>query len=211
VPHPLARPGLARQRVGGPGTHVTDSELRSVYGFRVPTGLKRYYGTGQLHYITCSCYRRRQMLATQRRRNAFCRVLEEVRQKYGFVVVGYVVMPEHFHLLMSEPEIGDPSKVMQVLKQRVARRLLRRRKPFDWLLWEEREDDRQFWQTRFYDFNVWSKGKRIEKLNYMHANPVRRKVERPELWAWSSYRAHVLGEEGLVHVSLSWPEKKRAA
>jgi putative transposase len=195
-----------------PCAFVTDCFFPQRYVFGVPTGLKRYYGTGQLHYITCSCYRRRQLLATPRPRTAFARILEEVRQKFRFVVVGYVVMPEHFHLLMSEPEVGDPSKVMQVLKQRVARRLLRKRRPFDWLLWEEREDDRQFWQRRFYDFNVWSKSKRVEKLNYMHANPVRRKlVERPELWAWSSYRAHALGEEGLVHVNLSWPEKKRAA
>ncbi len=177
----------------------------------MPTGLKRYYGTGQLHYITCSCYRRRQLLGTPRRRTAFARVLEEVRQKYGFVVVGYVVMPEHFHLLMSEPEVGDPSKVMQVLKQRVARKLLPRRKRFDWL-WQETEDDRVFWQTRFYDFNVWSKRKRMEKLNYMHFNPVRRRlVDRPELWVWSSYRAYAWGEEGVVEVGLSWPVRNRAA
>ena len=101
---------------------------------------------------------------------------------------------------------------MQVLKQRVARRLLRSRRRFDWLLWEEREDDRQFWQTRFYDFNVWSKRKRIEKLNYIHLNPVRRRlVDRPELWAWSSYRAYALGEKGRVEVGLSWPVSKRAA
>ena len=177
----------------------------------MPTGLKRLYGTGHLHYITCSCYRRRPLLRTARRRNVFARVLEEVRRKYGFVVVGYVVMPEQFHQLMSEPEVGDPSKVMQVLKQRVARRLLPRSRRFDWL-WREEEGDRAFWQTRFYDFNVWSRRKRIEKLNYMHMNPVRRKlVERPEHWPWSSYRDYALGEKGVVQVGLEWPQWKRAA
>jgi putative transposase len=73
----------------------------------VPKGLKRYYGEGHLHFITCSCDRRRALLGTGRRRDAFLRILEEVRQRYGFAVVGYVVMPEHFHLLMSEPEEGD--------------------------------------------------------------------------------------------------------
>ena len=177
----------------------------------MPTGLKRYYATGHLHYITCSCYRRRALLGTPRRRTAFARLLEEVRQRYRFVVVGYVVMPEHFHLLMSEPEIGDPSMVMKVLKQRVARRLLRRRRPGEWLCKED-DDDRQFWQRRFYDFNVWSKRKRMEKLNYMHWNPVRRKlVERPEHWPWSSYRTYLLGEKGLVEVGLSWPVNRKAA
>ena len=77
----------------------------------MPSGLKRFYGANHLHYITCSCYRRRPLLATPRRRDAFLRVLEQVRQKYDFTVVGYVVMPEHFHLLISEPEQGDPSVV----------------------------------------------------------------------------------------------------
>ena len=167
---------------------------------------------GHLHFITCSCYRRRKLLGTARRRDAFCRILEEVRQKFGFVVVGYVVMPEHFHLLMSEPERGDPSKVMQVLKQRVAHRLLRRRRAGQGTLWEEEPDERQFWQRRFYDFNVWSRRKRVEKLRYMHSNPVRRKlVSRADHWAWSSYRTYALGEKGRVTVSLSLPLKKMAA
>jgi REP element-mobilizing transposase RayT len=43
------------------------------------------------------------------------------------VIVGYVVMPEHIHLLVSEPERGTPSTVMQVVQQRFARRVLRRK------------------------------------------------------------------------------------
>ena len=63
----------------------------------MPTGLKRFYGAHHLHYITWSCYRRRPLLAAPRRRDAFLRVLEQVRQKNDFTVVGYVVMPEHVH------------------------------------------------------------------------------------------------------------------
>jgi putative transposase len=43
-------------------------------------------------------------------------VLEQVRKRYGCVVLGYVVMPEHFHLLVSEPQYDTPSTVMQALK-----------------------------------------------------------------------------------------------
>jgi putative transposase len=50
-------------------------------------------------------------------------LVEETRQKYRFVVYGYVVMPEHFHWLVSEPEVGNPSTVMQVVKQRFAQAL----------------------------------------------------------------------------------------
>jgi REP element-mobilizing transposase RayT len=79
-------------------------------------GLKRFYGSGDLHFISCSCYRRQALLASERRRDLFLVVLEQVRQRYGFVALGYVTMPEHFHLLISEPEKGDPSVVTQALK-----------------------------------------------------------------------------------------------
>jgi putative transposase len=170
----------------------------------MPTGLKRFYGTNHLHYITCSCYRRQPMLATARRRDAFLRILEQVRRKYDFTVVGYVVMPEHIHLLISEPAQGDPSVVMKVLKQRVARRLLPRKRSRNAQsgLWVEPASPRHFWQKRFYDFNVWSRRKEVEKLRYMHRNPVKRGlVERPELWRWSSFRCYAYGEKGMVQVN----------
>ena len=63
-----------------------------------------------------------------RGRDRFLAILEQTRQRYRFVVVGYVVMPEHIHLLLTEPEMGTPSTVMQVLKQRTAYALLPRRK-----------------------------------------------------------------------------------
>ncbi len=170
-------------------------------------GLRRYYGGQHLHFITASCYRRRALLGTGPRRDVFLRILEEVRRRYGFVVVGYVVMPEHIHLLISEPERGDPSKVMQVLKQRVARRLLRKKRTpaGQGMLFGADLSADHFWQRRFYDFNVWSARKQSEKLCYMHRNPVTRGlVSAPELWAWSSYRWYASAEAGVVKVN-DWP------
>jgi len=94
----------------------------------MPKGLRRYYGHEYLHYLTCSCYHRQPWLATAERRDLFLQILEEVRQRYGFVVVGYVVMPNHIHLLISEPQQGTQSTVMQVLKQRYARRVLAKKR-----------------------------------------------------------------------------------
>jgi putative transposase len=134
-------------------------------------------------------------------------ILEETRQRYRFVVVGYVVMPEHFHLLISEPETKTPSTVMQVLKQRSAQALLPRRKrrdPRQRALFGD-ESKRAFWQSRFYDFNVWTTKKRVEKLRYMHRNPVKRGlVASPEQWRWSSYRHYQLGEVGPVRINVGW-------
>src|ERR1700704_5807440 len=103
----------------------------------------------------------------------FLKILEETRSKYRFVIHGYVVMPEHFHLLITEPEVGDPSVVMKVVKQRFARRLNQLRKRSSnaqTVLWDSAPDP--IWQKRFYDFNVWTE--RIEKLRYMNRNPVKR-------------------------------------
>jgi putative transposase len=97
----------------------------------MPSGLHRSYGAHHLHFITCSCYRRLPFLDTARARDRFLSILEQTRQRYRFVVVGYVVMPEHIHLLITEPEVGTPSTVMQVVKQRTAFALLPRRKRRD--------------------------------------------------------------------------------
>ena len=92
---------------------------------------------------------------------------------------------------------------MKALKQRVARRLLRRKRDRSQpQLWPDSAGEQHLWQKRFYDFNVWSRRKEIEKLRYMHRNPVKRGlVSSPELWRWSSFRAYAYGEKGLVEIN----------
>src|SRR5581483_10426992 len=143
--------------------------------------------------FTCSCYHRLPLLAAPERRDLFLTILEEVRQAYRFEVIGYVVMPEHFHLLMSEPEVGDPSTAMKVLKMRFARRVHK----------TDQRSSPLLWQKRFYDFNVCTKSKRIEKLRYIHRNPVTRGlVGQPDQWTWSSFRSYLYGEPGRVHLKV---------
>ncbi|MGH9747606.1 MAG: transposase [Candidatus Acidiferrales bacterium] len=89
----------------------------------MPKNLKRRYGTGNLHFITLSCYRHLPFLMTARARNVFLIVLNDLGRRYQFAIVGCVVVPEHVHLLLSEPRRGGFSLVMQVLKQRISRRL----------------------------------------------------------------------------------------
>jgi REP-associated tyrosine transposase len=144
-------------------------------------GLKRYYGRGYLHFVTFSCYRRLPLLEAPPAKDLFLRELARARREYGFALAGYVVMPEHVHLLLSEPRKGTPSTVLQMLKQRVSRKLrnMRKRCPLSHagLLFPESADSLpQFWQTRFYDFNVYTDRKRREKLDYMHRNRVSRKL-----------------------------------
>jgi putative transposase len=166
----------------------------------VPNKLKRYYDQRHLHFITFSCYRRLQLLGPPPRRDALLRMIEATRKRYRFAVLGYVVMPEHVHLLISLPEVGDPSKVVKSIKQRSAARFLRRRP--ESRLFDDAVD--HFWQKRIYDFNVYSERKVVEKLKYMHRNPVKRGlVLAPEQWKWSSFRFYMYGEAGLVKIAKS--------
>src|SRR5277367_4049656 len=114
--------------------------------------LERRYGQRHLHFITCSCYRRLPLLGTARKRDLFLKILDETRTRHQFLLAGFVVMPEHIHMLISEPKTGTPSTVMQVLKQRVSRLLRRktRHRPnsSQLRLWQDPpgEMQRSFWQ-----------------------------------------------------------------
>jgi putative transposase len=159
-----------------------------------------------LYFVTFSCYGRRPLLATPQARDVFVTALAVIRSRYRFQVIGYVVMPEHVHLLISEPSDCTASTVLRILKQRVAR-VLRNPRPSDSALgpspsWVDRRDTLPtFWQPRFYDFNVFTFKKKKEKLAYMHANPVKRGLAaNPSGCIWSSSSLYEQGIPGRVPI-----------
>ncbi|MGC2672710.1 MAG: transposase [Candidatus Acidiferrum sp.] len=148
--HPLQKP----QRVGRPRKKNKVKIVSASLGCP----------TRHLHFITFSCYRRLPLMKTVRAWDIFVKELGKVRDEMGFHLLGYVVMPEHVHLLMSEPKRGTPSTVLQKLKLRVPRKLRKRARPvcarqIRLPFAQTGEPLRAFWQARFYDFNVYSKGK----------------------------------------------------
>jgi putative transposase len=162
----------------------------------MPWGLSRYQQSGDLHFITFTCYHREALLTSAQAKRWVEQALEQARRRYGFWVIGYVIMPEHVHLLISEPERAPLATALQAVKQSVARRLIGERQ--------------HFWQARYYDFNVYTRKKRLEKLSYMHWNPVQRgPVKEPQDWAWSSFRHYLTGDEGVVEIESDWTGRKR--
>jgi len=150
------------------------------YDLPMPKELVRYHQTGHFHFITFSCLHSPAFLATPAARDLFERSLETMRVRYDFVVAGYVVMPKHVHLLVSEPKNGALSTAIQALKLSVS----------------VQSTQRPFWQARYYDFNVFTREKRVEKLRYMHRNPVKKDlVSEPAEWGWSSFRHYATGEQ----------------
>jgi len=154
----------------------------------------RYQQTGEFHFLTFSCYRRRPYLKSAAAMELFEDALERVRQRYLFVVAGYVVMPEHVHLLINEPQRALLSKAIQALK----------------LSASMRSQERPFWQAHYYDFNVSTHEKFVEKLRYIHRNPVRRGLAtRPEDWKASSFRHYQTGQQGTVEIESEWTARLR--
>jgi putative transposase len=156
--------------------------------------LVRYQQAGDMHFLTFSCFHRLPYLASPGARNLFEDALERIRKKYKFVVAGYVVMPEHVHMLVNEPAQSTLDQAIKAIKLSVT---LRR-------------NERPFWQARYYDFNVFTEDKRVEKLRYMHRNPVVRGLaEKPEHWQWSSFRHYSTGIEGTVEIESFWTGWRR--
>jgi putative transposase len=162
----------------------------------VPSRLHRYQTQGHDHFITFSCYQRLPLLNNNPARITFENALEKVRARHDFHVFGYALMPEHVHLLVSEPKEKPLSTTLSVLKRETSTAL---------------KDDRpQFWQVRYHDFNVLTQSKFTEKLRYIHRNPVDRGlVENPEDWPWSSYRHWLTGEIGRIEIESHWTWNRR--
>jgi putative transposase len=162
----------------------------------VTRGLKRFHQSRDPHFITFSCYRRAPLLNSHHAKATFVTALERVRRTSDLRVFGYVVMPEHVHLLLSEPERDTLAGAIKSLKQGVSRRLIGKAQ--------------HFWQKRYYDFNVREHDKFIEKLRYIHRNPVKRGLcAAPEDWEWSSFLHYATGAEGRVEIESEWTARKR--
>jgi putative transposase len=162
----------------------------------MPSGLTRFHHSGQSHFVTFCCYHRGCLFATDASCRIFESALERVRRSYELSVYGYVIMPEHVHLLLSEPKRDTLADGLKSLKQGVSRRLI--------------GDAGHFWQKRYYDFNIRDHAEFVQKLRYIHRNPVKAGLcERPEDWQWSSFRHYASGSKGRVEIESEWTARKR--
>ena len=186
----------------------------------MPRGLVRYHESGQSHFVTFSCYRRKAKFADGRLYNLFPVVLEEMRIRFGMRVYGYVVMPEHVHLLVSEPEHGNLAEAMHYLKLSFSKRAKSlseaqvsvQTKDANLGHQHQLRDSQHepFWQKRYYDRNVRSVRESGIKLRYLHRNPVKRGLVRdPGDWKWSSFRHYAFREMGVVEIESEWTGRDR--
>jgi putative transposase len=167
---------------------------------------------GHAHELTFSCYRRWPLLSKDLTRTWFIEALDRARQRRNFALWGYVIMPEHAHVLLHPREPAYAiSSILKSIKQPVSQHamaFLRKHDP-EWLerLKVVRPNGRveyRFWQQGGgYDRNVHHEDTAWTCVEYIHANPVRRELcAIPTDWPWSSARWY----EGLENVKLEMDE-----
>jgi putative transposase len=167
----------------------------------MPHGLRRLQQSGQSHFVTFTCYHRRPGLVSACACDLFMEVLESMRRRFALRVYGFVVMPEHVHLLLSEPERGVLADAIHYLKLSFGKRVRGRCGELPAGI---------FWQKRYYDRNIRNEREFTEKLRYIHRNPVKRGlVEEPGEWKWSSFRHYAWQEAGGVEIESEWTARER--
>jgi len=155
--------------------------------------MRRLNDPNHARFLTFSIYQRLDLFGASELRDVFSDQLERTKTEYGFKLYAWVLMPNHAHLLIREPESGDVSGLLRSLKGTVARRILSRWRELDAPVLEKLVDGGgrlRFWQRGGgYDRNIVSDAEFDEKVGYIHMNPVRAGlVERATDWGWGSAR-----------------------
>ncbi|WP_459558330.1 REP-associated tyrosine transposase [Lacunimicrobium album] len=157
-----------------------------------------------IHFITFSCFKRRKYAKTPRAKRMIIGSLGSQLARLKGICLGYVIMPDHVHTLVWFPHTGQLSDFLDHWKNQSSfhlKQLFRTRYP---QYWSRVDDNDPIWQTRHYGFNIWNRKKVLEKLDYMHTNPIRAHLcERITDYPWSSARWYE--SRSTVYLPISWP------
>ena len=155
------------------------------------TRLRHYDHLNTARFVTFSCYRRYPLMEREQAILIFLETLDAIRRELFIRLFGYVVMPEHVHLVLWPPESMKLGPVIGTLKSRSASRIISQELvelPIDCRIFKSGKERWAFWQPRCYDHNCRTPETVMEKIDYCHNNPVKRGlVAEPGQWPWSSY------------------------
>jgi putative transposase len=165
---------------------------------------KVYDREGHAQFVTFSCYHRRAHLQHDRAKKIVLGTLCTQLSAADVICSGFAVMPDHVHVILTSQRVAWLGPFMKVWKQQSSllikslfeKHLTQYASSFDL--------SDPIWQTRYYPFNLLDERKALEKLTYIHLNPVRRGyVKQICDWPFSSARYFELGKP--VGVPLKWP------
>ena len=160
---------------------------------------------GALHYITGNFLNRLPVFTDDLCCKAFIEALKTLNEEWPSKLIAYVLMPDHFHMI-SNPRDGRIKEFMRDLKSRAAKAIVQTKSHFRFA---ETDEGHQVWQESFKGMGLWSAWMIWQKINYIHANPVKaRLVKSAKDYHWSSYRSfYSQGNEPLaVDHDWWWPE-----
>lgn len=194
------------------------------YNPAMPSHLRRYDEPGHVHFLTVSCYRRLPFFNEPAMRNIVVHGMDESRRRLGFRWIGYVIMPEHVHWfcypqLPGAETLIPISRILQSVKTSVGMRVKEALRT----VWARRrtlghpgldrsatspQTNKPIWTTRGIDVNLTEYQKLLQKLDYCHANPVKRGLaKRAKDWQWSSHRFYQFADASILAMDWdgSWP------
>jgi REP element-mobilizing transposase RayT len=174
----------------------------------------RYRIDGSIYYITSNVYDRLRIFTTPSFVIPLIDSLNFYRLQFSTKLLGYVIMPDHLHLLIWPPNEEAVSGFMRDFKRFTSGRLTRQariEKKEDWVQAFERagkETNRaefKIWQDDFWEETVFTDGFLRQKLNYIHLNPVRAGlVGEPGKYPYSSFRNYWLDDDSLIEIEKDW-------
>jgi putative transposase len=133
---------------------------------------------------------------------AFTRVLGQQRESWPFKLVAYVLMPDHFHLIVN-PRDGRIEELMQAVKSLSAREIVRLANHTSFKTANGGRN--QVWQESFKAFPLWSPWMIWQKINYIHSNPLKAGLVKSVVdYRWSSYGSFYIRESEPVSVDKDW-------
>jgi len=156
--------------------------------------LKHYDNLGTARFVTFSCYHHQRILIGDETIMPFIDELQSARAKYDLAILGYVIMPDHVHLVIYPRREVKLGRVIGEIKSRSAPKIIRVLEKDDPMImvkltaYRNGERRRAVWQRRCYDHNCRTPAVAREKINYCHMNPVHAGLaNNPANWKWSSY------------------------
>ena len=157
---------------------------------------------GACHFVTFSTYQRRRFLEPDRAKEIVLETLQEYLISYRGKCSGFVVMPNHVHVILFGDDGYDLPRFLQFWKKTSSYRIGQFYREYMETYREFCPNNCPIWQPRYYDFNIESEAKHNEKLDYIHANPVVAELCESGLdWHWSSARFYELNEGVGVTIS----------
>ncbi len=176
--------------------------------------LRRFQVQGHVYYITTVVYRRLPVFVRPSFVIPLLDSLNFYRYQHCFKLLGYVIMPDHIHLVIWPCGSSCVPDIMRDFKKFVAVRIVRQARVEDIQPWvsafqqagqETKRSKNKVWQDSYWDVNVYTERFLRQKLNYVHRNPVRAGLAKePGAYAYSSYRNYVLDDQQLIEIDRDW-------